>query len=176
MNHNEQLPSSKSKNSLPFDNTPSISIERTFDASVERVWRAWSEPELIKQWWGPSGFSTPTVKMNFRVGGQYTFAMKSPEGFISYSSGTYEKITPLKKIVCSDYFSDEFGKAISAKEAGMTTGEWPNFMYITVELKNAPEGTRMTVTHEGIPKSEHIACIDGWSSSFDRLQRLVERN
>ena len=121
MNHNERIQTSKSKSSLPFDNTPSISIERIFDAPLERVWRAWTEPEMIKQWWGPAGFSAPTVKMNFKVGGQYTFSMIGPEGVLTWSSGIYEKIIPLKKIVCTDYFSDEFGKAKRQSHAAQPT-------------------------------------------------------
>lgn len=162
------------KQNLP--QSPLVEVTRTFRASVERVWNAWSNAELVKQWWGPNAFTAPDAKTDFRVGGKYLFAMKDTNGKVTWSGGNYQEIVPNKKIVTLDYFADANGNMISAKEAGLP-GEWPNELYVTVEFESLnPEQTKMTISHEGIPKDMHDDCVQGWSESIDKLQKLVERN
>lgn len=50
-----------------------ITISRVFDAPREKVWKAWTDPELIKKWWGPKDFTAPRIEIDFRVGGKYLF-------------------------------------------------------------------------------------------------------
>ena len=57
-----------------------IVITRLFEAPRERVWKAWTEPELVKRWWGPEGFTAPSIKIDLKVGGKYVFAMHGPPG------------------------------------------------------------------------------------------------
>ncbi|HEV3244795.1 MAG TPA: SRPBCC domain-containing protein, partial [Candidatus Paceibacterota bacterium] len=52
-----------------------LTITRTFDATREKVWRAWTDPEQLKGWWAPRGFTSPTVKIDPRVGGQLYIVM-----------------------------------------------------------------------------------------------------
>ncbi|MFA6239944.1 MAG: SRPBCC domain-containing protein, partial [Candidatus Hydrogenedentales bacterium] len=89
-------------------------IARVFDAPREMVWKAWTEPEQVKQWWGPEMFSAPVCTSDFRVGGKYLYCMRSPEGQDFWSTGTYEEIVPMERIVSSDSFADEKGNIISA--------------------------------------------------------------
>lgn len=73
-----------------------ITIERVFDAPREKVWRAWTEPESVKRWHGPKGFTAPFAKIELRVGGKYVFAMHGPKGSEFdkdfYSAGVYKEI------------------------------------------------------------------------------------
>lgn len=153
-----------------------VKVARIFHAPIERVWRAWSNEELVKQWWGPESFTTPSVKINFHVGGKSLLAMQDSEGKIIWSGGVYKEIIPYKKIVMTDHFADEKGNVISASAAGMP-GKWPLDCLITVEFSITKEGqTKMTIAHEGIPKEMHDDCIDGWNSSINKLQRLLEHH
>ncbi|HYT42292.1 MAG TPA: SRPBCC domain-containing protein, partial [Methylomirabilota bacterium] len=52
-------------------NQEDLFITRIFDTSRERVWKAWTEPELMKRWWGPTGFTTPYCEIDLRVGGKF---------------------------------------------------------------------------------------------------------
>jgi len=52
-------------------------IERVFDAPVARVWKAWTDPEQVKKWWGPKIFTAPLVSIDFRVGGTYLYCMQA---------------------------------------------------------------------------------------------------
>lgn len=156
-------------------NTPLVQITRTFAAPVERVWQAWATPELAKQWWGPEGYSCPEAKIEFREGGRYLMAMKGPDEKVIWSGGVYEQIVPNEKIVCTDSFTDDRGNIVSAESYGMP-GNWADVLRVIVEFEEiGDEVTRMSLKHEGIPADMHDDCVQGWSSSFNKLQRLVER-
>jgi uncharacterized protein YndB with AHSA1/START domain len=162
--------------SLKTSGSPAVRVNRVFHAPIDRVWQAWSQPELIKQWWGPHGYTAPTVKTDFRVGGKSLMAMQAPDGKIGWSGGIYTEIVPHKKIVTTDHFSDEDGNVISAASAGMS-GDWPSDLYVTIEFEaKSDHETVMTIVHEGIPKKMNADCTKGWSESIDKLQKLVERH
>ena len=84
-------------------------ITRDFDAPRELVWKAWTEPERMAQWWGPKGFTMLTSKMDLRLGGIYQYGMRSPEGFEMWGKFTYREIVAPERLVFVDSFSDEEG-------------------------------------------------------------------
>ena len=75
-----------------------IVIERVIDAPRDAVYRAWTKPDLIAKWWGPEGFSAPSIHVDLRVGGKYVNAMHGPKGSEwdkdMYSAGVYKEIIP----------------------------------------------------------------------------------
>ena len=60
--------------------TERMTITRVFDAPRELVWKAWTDPKYIMQWWGPKGFTAPVCKMDFRIGGKLLCCMRAPDG------------------------------------------------------------------------------------------------
>ena len=62
------------------DRTHDVVVTRTMDAPRERVWQAWSDPDLVMTWWGPRGFTAPVCRMDFREGGTTLVSMRSDEG------------------------------------------------------------------------------------------------
>jgi hypothetical protein len=56
-------------------------ITRLFDAPIEVVWKAWTDPEYVMRWWGPTGFTSPSCKIDFREGGKFIFHMRAPKEF-----------------------------------------------------------------------------------------------
>lgn len=162
------------KKNFDLKKSPLVTITRFFNAPMEKVWQAWSNEELVKEWWGPEGYSAPYAKIDFRVGGKSLLAMKDPKGEVIYSGGVYKEIIPFKKIVTTDHFADKNGKIIPASEAGMP-GEWPLDCLITIEFSDGnEEQVKIIINHEGIPKAMHDDCVEGWNSSIDKFQRLVE--
>ncbi|MGZ5280155.1 MAG: SRPBCC family protein [Pseudobdellovibrionaceae bacterium] len=156
-------------------NTPLVEVTRNFIAPIDRVWQAWSEPEFAKQWWGPEEFTCPEARIDFREGGKYLFAMKDTAENLVWSGGVYEHIILNEKIVCSDNFTDQDGNVVSPHVYNMA-GDWPETLRITVEFEQyGDEEIRMSLRHEGIPSEMHDSCVKGWDSSFNKLQRLVER-
>ena len=154
---------------------PLVELTREFNAPVERLWQAWTTPQIIKEWWGPENYSCPEAKMDVRVGGKSLLAMRGPDGKVIYSGGTYEVVEKNQRLVTSDSFMDASGNIIQAKDIGMP-GDWPEACRITVEFKSLGEGaSELQIKHEGIPKEMHDDCVSGWSSSIDKLDNVVEQ-
>src|SRR5688572_14593791 len=102
-----------------------VVVTRVFDAPVERVWQAWSEPELVKRWWGPTGFSCPLAEMDFRVGGTSLVCMRAPAEFGGqdlYNTWTYVEIVPRQWFEYILKFSDAQGQPIDPAEIGVPAG------------------------------------------------------
>jgi uncharacterized protein YndB with AHSA1/START domain len=106
-------------------------ITRVFNAPRELVWKAWTDPELVKHWWGPRYFTAPVIKIDLRVGGRYLYDMRSPDGQDFWSTGTYSEIVPLERIVATDSFADEEGHIVPASHYGLS-GDFPSQMLLTV--------------------------------------------
>src|SRR3954463_10418387 len=61
-----------------------VTLERIYDASVEAVWQAWTDPEMLKQWWGPDNVTIPECQVDLRVGGTFYIVMEAGEGMGEY--------------------------------------------------------------------------------------------
>lgn len=84
---------SKVKASLPSDQ-PTITMEREFAATPEAVFAAYRDPDALKEWYGPDGFSITIIAMDFRVGGSFRFTMHGPDGTDYPNRITYRDIVP----------------------------------------------------------------------------------
>jgi PhnB protein len=87
-----------------------ITVVRYFDAPVEKVWRAWTEKELLDQWWAPKPWKAVSRSMDIREGGSWLYAMEGPEGERHWAKVDFKTIVKPKSIVMDDYFVDENGK------------------------------------------------------------------
>ena len=150
-----------------------VEITRIFDASREQVWHAWTDPQHLMRWWGPAGFTSPTCRIDLRVGGNYFFCMQAPDGTKIWSTGTYEEVVPLERLVYTDSFADEAGKAVPASHYGMGD-DIPFAMTVTVTFEDLGSQTKMTLRHEGLPPGEMSEMtVAGWNESFDKLAESV---
>ena len=150
-------------------------ITRDFDAPRELVWRAWTDPERVKCWWGPRGFTAPVAETDPRVGGKYLYAMRSPEGQDSWSTGTYREVVEPERIIVTDSFADAEGNVVPASQYGMS-GDWPLELKVTIAFESVDGRTRMTVRHEGFPDSENRDMAGaGWNESFDKLESCLAK-
>ncbi len=176
--NNSETSTNQSSSSSSKTTTPFVEVTKEFNAPLEQVWKACSESELIQQWWGPENYTSPSAKADFRIDGKYLFSMKSPEGVVSWSTGIFKEILPLELIVCSDQFSDEKGNPIPPKEAGVKE-DWPGADKLIFSLKFEKindDHTRIFLVHEGIPASMHDEYVNGWSTSLDKMKKLVEKH
>lgn len=146
-----------------------ISIERTFDLPLEAVWKAWTEPESCKKWFGPEGYTCPDCNIDLKVGGKYLISMQGPDGKKIWSTGTYQEILPMKKLVYTDSFADSEGNVVNASEYDMA-GDWSMECIVTVEFEYAEGKTRIKLNHSGLPVEISDDCIKGWQSSFNKLE------
>lgn len=87
----------------------SIMVSRSFDAPVELVWRAYTEPELLDQWWGPAPWRAVTKRHDFREGGQWLYAMVGPNGERHWGFMNFSAIKLHVSFEVEDGFCDENG-------------------------------------------------------------------
>lgn len=149
-------------------------ITRIFDAPRELVWKAWTDPERMKLWWGPKEFTSPACTMDLRVGGRYHFCMRSPQGQDFWTTGVYREIVPPSRLVYTDNFSDDKGNVVPASHYGVP-GDWPPETVVTVTFEEFDGKTKMTLRHVGIPSgfmSEMAGA--GWNGSFDKLAESLK--
>ena len=140
----------------------SITIHRTFDAPVDRVWKAWSDPDELAQWSAPAGWTYEIFEMDFREGGVHRYCMYGPDGEESRGRTVYEEIVELERIVHLDSFTDEDGNPVGDE------------FVITLEFAERGEGTELTLTHAGLPDGASEEATAGWNSGLDKLAAHLE--
>jgi uncharacterized protein YndB with AHSA1/START domain len=160
-----------------------IVITREFDAPRERVWKAWTDPEMLKRWWGPEYFTAPTIKIDLRVGGKYVWSMRGPEGTEwdkeMFNAGVFHEIAPNEKLVLTQYMSDSSGTRIDPTKYGQSP-DFPAETRMTVLFEEIQKGrTRLTIVY---PKPETKAQFqamlksgmqEGWNSSLNKLAEAL---
>jgi uncharacterized protein YndB with AHSA1/START domain len=172
----ELLEQIQKKGASPSE-TGSLLISWLFDAPVEVVWKAWTEPEQIMRWWGPKVFTAPVVKVDFRVGGKYLMAMRSPDGQDFWSTGTYAEIVPFKRIVLVDSFSDKDGNVVPATYYGMGA-DFPVEMQAILTFEAVDGKTKFTIEYPDIgnvKRNDLEAMTQGWTESLEKLMQLVRK-
>ena len=144
-------------------------ITRVFNAPRELVFKAWTQPERLKNWWSPKGFTCPHSEIDLRPGGKYLNCMRSPEGKDYWSRGIYQEIVEPERIVCTDSFADENGNLVSPQDYGMST-DWPTEALIEANFIEHDGKTELTLRHSPIkPGSERDMCQQGWNECLDKL-------
>ncbi|MBC7371639.1 MAG: SRPBCC domain-containing protein [Bdellovibrionaceae bacterium] len=154
----------------PAPKTEDVVITRVFKAPRDQVWKTWTEPERIKKWWGPKKYSAPVVKNDLRIGGKYLYAMKSPQGQIYWSTGTYQDLDVHARIIATDSFADENGNVVSPTTYGMPA-DTPNELHVIVTFEEEDKGkTTLTIKHMGMPPGQMAEMTKaGWNESLDKF-------
>ena len=147
-------------------------LTRTFDAPRELVWKAWTDPEQVRRWWGPKEFTAPFAEIDLRVGGRYLNCMRSPDGKDFWSTGVYREIVPMERIVCTDSFADEKGNVVPATHYGMGA-DVPMELLVTVTFEDLGGRTRLTLRHASFPPEHAKDAEQGWSTSLDKLAQVL---
>jgi uncharacterized protein YndB with AHSA1/START domain len=147
--------------------TRAITITRVFDAPLELVWKVWTEPEHIMQWWGPKDYTAPFSRIDLRVGGTYLSCMRSAEGRDIWSTGVFRDVVPMKRIVCTDSFADAEGNLVPATHYGFGE-DFPLEMLVTVTFEEFKGKTMLTLHHAGFPEGD-FGELAGWNESLDKF-------
>jgi len=157
-------------------------LSRVFDAPRALLWQCFTDPERMKHWWGPKGFTVLSSKMDLRVGGSYHYGMRAPNGDAMWGLFKYREIVPQEKLVFVNSFSDENG--------GLTrhpgSAAWPLHLLSTFTFEDAPGGkTKFTVTWRTLDATEeeqktfdamHSSMTQGWGGTMDQLAAYLAKN
>lgn len=137
-----------------------LTITRTFDAPREAVYRAFTEAEELKRWWGPQGMTCPVAELDVRPGGRYRTEMHAPDGGVYVTTGEFREVAPPERLV----FTWVWGEG---EMAGHET-------LVTIELRDDDGATELTLTHVRFPDAAKRDLHDqGWSSSLDCLSDIL---
>jgi len=155
-----------------MDNEKTIIIERVFNAPREKVWRAWTDPAELAEWWGPKGVTTPECRVDARVGGEiYAVMLAGPElgpmkGQRWPMQGVFKEVVENEKLVFANNAVAEDGTVLIEGET-------------TVLFEDTGVGkTKMTLIARGVGKAPEAPQMlagmqQGWSESIDKLGMLI---
>jgi uncharacterized protein YndB with AHSA1/START domain len=155
-------------------------ISRTFDAPRDLVWKAFTDPEHLKQWWGPKGCTMRAAKMDLRPGGTYHYCMRTPDGHDMWGKFVYREIVAPERLIFVNSFSDENG--------GLTrhpmSPTWPLEMLSTFTFVEHEGKTTLTIQWLPINANEverktfddgRGGMTQGWTGTLDQLAAYLAK-
>lgn len=154
-----------------------LTIERIIRAPREKVWNAWTTPELFALWWGPKGWTTTVKHMEFKPGGYVLYGMKCEDesqgewfGQESWGKSVYGEIDPIQKFTYIDYFCGNDG----------TVSEGMPVTNVTLTFEEVDGGTK--ISNVNVFESEaalnqviEMGMEEGVRQTWDRLADTVEQ-
>jgi len=128
--------------------TNTVTVRREFSAALDLVWEAWTNPEILDQWWAPKPFRSVTKYMDFQVVGRRFYAMLSPEGQAHWSVQEFVSITPKTNFTFISAFADKHENP-----------QWPGSHWNL----HFSEGNGTTTVHISI-----------YNESRERMEKMIE--
>ncbi len=145
--------------SFLLDERPSLTITRTYGAGPEKVWRAWTDADAVRIWWGPGNEPVSLAELDVRVGGRYRIVFGGPEGKSYECHGVYKEVVPLRRLVFTWIRPDLPPQPESL---------------VTITLRAARGGTELVFRHEQFAdqavRDDHN---QGWSGAFAKLDGFL---
>ena len=141
--------------------TGTVKLHRVFNAKIERVYRAFIDPDAMAKWLPPHGFTGKVHHMDAKVGGSYKMSFTNLTTGNGHSfGGEFLELVPNERLSYTDKFDDP---------------NLPGEMKTTVTFKQVLVGTEVNIVQEGIPEAIPVeACYLGWQQSLSLLTLLVE--
>ena len=140
---------------------PSLALQRHYPVAPEKVWRAWTDAEAVKRWWGPGpGEPVSLAELDVRVGGRFRIVFGGPDGKMHECAGVYQEVVPNRKLVFTWHWPNSTPERISV---------------VTIEFHGSPAGTDLVFKHEQLfdekARDDHKR---GWSASLDKLADFLK--
>ncbi|HJU83623.1 MAG TPA: SRPBCC domain-containing protein [Holophagaceae bacterium] len=155
-------------------------LSRVLDAPRDLVWKAWTEPERLMQWFGPKGVTMPACRMELRPGGIFHYCMRTPDGHDMWGKWVFREIEAPARLVLISSFSDA--------EGGLTrhplSATWPLETLSTTTLEDLGDRTLLTIRWEPWNATEeeratfvgaHASMDQGWGGTLEQLQAYLAR-
>jgi uncharacterized protein YndB with AHSA1/START domain len=147
-----------------------ITVKREFEAPLKNVWAAWTQADLLDQWWAPNPWKAKTKKQEFKEGGTWLYAMEGPGGEQHWARADYKSIQPMKNYSLLDAFCDNNGNI--NKELPRST--W------NVEFNDKGDSTivNIVITHDKLEDLESIIKMgfkEGFTAGMENLDALLEK-
>ena len=139
-----------------------LHLEKVLHARAERVFAACVEPEKLAAWWGPAGFTSPSLDLDVRPGGRYRITMQPPDGEAFHLRGEFREVDPLRYLVYT--FAWEEPDPDDCETV------------VTVSFVDRRETTSLVVDQGPFTTEARRALHEaGWTESLERLERFLTR-
>ena len=157
--------------SAPATADRGFAIERMFDAPVERVFRLWTDPLLVAQWWGVRDCTIPLCQLDVRVSGRWRIDMLTASGALYRNQGSYLEVVENVRLSYRDEPDPEI-----REWAGKPPGQSRHTVSFTAS--GARTHVHFEVTLASAADRERLLALGmrgGWMQSFDRLEQLINK-
>ena len=159
------------KTNLQFDfivnkETQTVTVKREFEANLDLVWSAWTEPEILDQWWASKPYMSKTKIMDFKVGGRRFYAMVSPEGHEHWSIQKYTSISPKTNFKMLNTFADE------NENPQLPGSDWD----LSFSEQNGITKVTITIYNESLARMEKMIEMgfkEGFTATLNYLDTLL---
>ncbi|MCC5953200.1 MAG: SRPBCC family protein [Acidimicrobiia bacterium] len=156
-----------------FTHDPALDLvlERTIPVTPEKVWAAWTEPELLMQWFTPAPWKTIAAELDVRPGGRCDTTMESPDGETYPNSGCYLQVEPNRLLVFTSVMTEDFRPLPDGGDDLAFTAR--------IEIEPAPGGgthyraIAMHAAEDACAKHADMGFADGWGAALDQLVALM---
>lgn len=137
-----------------------VRISRSYGVAPEKVWRAWTDPQALSQWFGPGNPAVTTAEVDLRVGGRYRIVFRGASGEMNEVCGVYQEVVPHSRLVFTWAFK--------------STPE--RVSRVSIELKQRAGGTELRFVHDRFHDEEaRVNHEGGWQRGFANLDAMLER-
>lgn len=147
-----------------------VNVKREFAAGKDKVWAAWTEKELLDQWWAPKPWKSKTKSMDFREGGRRLYAMLGPEGEEHWALADYTSISPKTNFQHLDAFCDSEGNI----NEEFPRSDWN----VDFAEENGTTTVYVKIKHENLSDLEMIIEMgfkEGFTMALENLDTLLEK-
>ncbi len=147
---------------VPQSGEPTLEMKRVLPAAPSDVFAAFTDPNKLAKWWGPEGFTVPSLELDPRVGARYRIEMQPPEGDPFYLTGEFREVDPPVRLAYTFVYEDpdpddvDTLVELSFRDLGGST-----------EVVFA-QGPFKTAARRGLHR-------DGWTDSFDKLEQFISK-
>jgi len=150
------------------ENRKELALTRIFDAPRTLVFRAWTDPRLVAQWWGPKDFTNPVCELDARPGGAIFINMRGPDVVDFPMNGLFQEVKePERLVFTSSAFTDDHGKDQLEVLNTVSFDEVNGKTKVTLHAKVLRMTPQTTAAVDGMD--------EGWSQSLERLNALVSK-
>ncbi|HEY2107102.1 MAG TPA: SRPBCC domain-containing protein [Candidatus Binataceae bacterium] len=142
-----------------------VVITRIFNAPRTLVFKLWTDPGHLAQWWGPKGFTNPVCEVDARPGGAIRIVMRSPDGVDHPMAGVFREVVEPQRLVFTNMALDREGNTLLEGLTSVTFDEHGGKTKVTLETSAAGVAAQAAEMLKGME--------EGWRQSLDRLDALV---
>jgi uncharacterized protein YndB with AHSA1/START domain len=140
-------------------------LTRTFDAPRELVFKAWTDPQQVQQWWGPHGFTNPRCQVDARPGGAIRIDMRGPNGMVYPMKAVFEEVTEPERLVFVTSALDDKGNSMFDVRNTVTLVDRRGKTELTLQAR---------VVRTTAVAPQYLEGMEvGWSQSLERLEAYV---